>query len=128
MELLDINGRSVSIRPVMKGFKKPSRSKLQLTTRNKVIEKFPHEVIYEDFVIPGSRLSVDFFIYRIGLVIEVDGKQHSAFSSFHHGDRTTSKKFAKQRTNDMLKDKWSESNGFRMVRIESEEDLEQING
>jgi very-short-patch-repair endonuclease len=62
----------------------------------------------------------------MGLVIEIDGKQHSQFSSFHHGDRTVDKKFAKQRTNDMLKTRWAEMNEFKLIRIESEKELEQL--
>lgn len=128
MKLKDINNKDVSISPKLFGsnFNEDSRSKLQLLTRQKLIERYPHEVIYEDFTIPSSRLSVDFLLYRAKIVIEVDGKQHSQFSAYHHGDRVSDKKYAGQRKNDRLKSYWCKINNFRLIRIESEKDLEYI--
>src|SRR5688572_10936560 len=108
MKLKDIHGKEIAMLPKVKSFSEGSRSKLQLLTRDTLIAKYPHEIIYEDFTIPGSRLSVDFLLYRVGLVIEVDGKQHSEFSAFHHGDRTVSHKLANQRKNDRMKTQWCE--------------------
>ncbi len=128
MKLLDINGRDISIIPPVftSSFNQNSRSKLQKTTREKIINRFPQETIYEDFNVPGSRLSVDFFLYKRKLVIEVDGKQHQVFSAFHHGDRTVEKKFAKQTNNDVRKSNWCDINGFKLIRVVTEKDLGQL--
>ncbi len=126
MKILDIHGNLVSIRPNLatQNFHPESKSKFQLGVRNQLIKKYPHETIYEDFVIPGSQLSIDFIIFRIKKAYEADGSQHTKFNAFYHGDRIAGHRYAQQIKNDVLKSNWCEVNGIELIRIQSIKQLE----
>ncbi len=127
MKLLDINGRQVSVGlySSKNNIGKTERSKLQTIAGECLKNKYPHEQILEDYIIPSSRLSVDFFIPRLKIVIEVNGVQHEKFSPFFHGERTQNK-YTKQVFRDVKKQRWAEMNGFKFYTIVQEEDLEQL--
>lgn len=125
MKMFDINGEivKVDVRPSTYPLRGVSKSKLQSLCGQFLQDKFPREPILEEFTIPGSRMSVDFFLPQIKLCVEINGIQHSQHSNFFHGDRNTSTKFAKQKMRDSQKSYWCELNGFKLVNIETEEDF-----
>jgi len=75
---------------------------------------YPGYVICEEFIIPDTRLSIDFFIPVLGIVFEFDGSQHSKYNSFFHGSK---KAFEAQIIRDQKKEEWCALNGFRIVRV-----------
>lgn len=127
-KLLDINNRPIKIALKQSDYpiKSVSRSDLQGEIGQILIEHFPSEPILEDFIIPGSRLSVDFFLPRRLLVIEVDGEQHDHFVPFFHGNKATSHKFAKQVNRDVLKEQWCLNNNIKIIRVNKESNLEEF--
>lgn len=127
MRILDVNGKYVSLNINSKKYVigRTLRSKLQTLVGQELNTKYPYETILEDFNIPGSKLSVDFFLPRIGLVIEVNGLQHSEYSPFFHGKKTDNK-FAQQQVRDSKKENWADINGYKFVAIEIEEDLKEL--
>ncbi len=126
--MFDIEGKlvNVDVRESRYPIRQHSKSTLQGRTAEILRESFPIDTILEEFPIPGSRQTADFFLPRKKLVVEVDGRQHDEFVPFFHGDRNTSDKYAKQKSRDRLKDEWCEINGFRFVRIKIEDDLENL--
>jgi very-short-patch-repair endonuclease len=128
MKLYDINGELVQtdIRPSNKPVKFKSRSILQGKVGEKLQELYPRDTILEDFTIPGSRLSVDFFLPKREMVIEIDGIQHSEYTPFFHGPLSTSGGYGKQVSRDRQKEGWCSMNGFKLIRIEKDEDLDQL--
>lgn len=129
MRLFDIDGKPTSINITSNKYAigKIYRSKLQTDVGEHLQQKFQHEIILEDFIIPGSKMSVDFFIPRLQIIIEVDGQQHDNYSSFLHGEKSQNK-FAGQKIRDVKKERWAEMNDFDFYRIKKLEDLEQLNG
>lgn len=127
MRMFDINGKmvKVDIRESRHPVKARSRSLLQGEVGQVLVERFPRQTVLEDFTIPGSRLSVDFFMPNAGIVIEIDGRQHSEYIPFFHGDRNQLK-FSDQITRDMKKQQWCDYNSFTMIRIANKEDIEKI--
>ncbi|TXT66092.1 MAG: hypothetical protein BAJALOKI3v1_50092 [Promethearchaeota archaeon] len=120
MKMIDVNGQScsVSVKPSdypIKG--ENSRSIFQKEIGEKLQERYPHDIILEEFNIPNSRLYIDFFLPNRKLVIEVDGSQHDKYSGYFHGNKLTSRKFARQIDNDYIKEQWTQINQFKMIRI-----------
>jgi hypothetical protein len=130
MKLFDIDGNlvNVDVRASNYPVKAKSRSSLQGQTGEKVEELYPYDPVLEDFTIPGSRMSLDFFLPQKKLAIEVDGRQHHEFIPHFHGDRATSTAFAKQKVRDSKKEQWCESNGIKLIRIVDKDDLEKLDG
>src|SRR5688572_5099740 len=116
MRMFDIDGNlvNVDVRESRHPLKAMSKSTLQGAAGQKLKEKYPLESILEEFPIPGSRMSVDFFIPKKKLIVECDGIQHKEFTPFFHGDIMASKAFANQKSRDRIKDQWAEMNGFRL--------------
>jgi hypothetical protein len=128
MEMLDVHGRLVDVHTNEGRYplKPKGKSKLQTQVQHKLVKKWPLYTVLEEFKVPGSRLTVDFFIPVLKLVVEVQGKQHKEHTDFFHGDRLFSKKFVKQKQNDMIKAQWAASNGFSLVEIWKLEDIENV--
>lgn len=119
MRMFDVDGNlvNVDVRESKYPIRSNSRSSIQGQVAEELVSMFPHEPILEEFQIPGSRMSVDFFMPKMRMVVEVDGEQHFEFISFFHGDRKTDTKFAGQISRDRKKEEWCEINKFRLIRI-----------
>lgn len=100
-----------------------SLSSFQQEVGEKLLDKFTLYNILEEWPIPSSRLTLDFFIPQLGFVIEADGEQHRKFSKFFHG---TVDNFLKQKERDKKKDLWCEANGFKMIRVVKAEEVDSI--
>ena len=118
MKMLNIHGETVTIdtRQSKYPIRAISKSKLQGETGQLLKGLFPREIILEEFPVPGSRFSVDFFVPSKDLVVEVQGEQHDDYNAHFHGDRNE-KKFAKQAESDRTKAHWAELNGFELVEL-----------
>lgn len=75
---------------------------------------YPGYVICEEFVIPDTRLSIDFFIPALGIAFEFDGSQHLKYNEFFHGSK---KAFNAQKDRDLKKEQWCALNNLRIVRV-----------
>jgi len=130
MKIYNINGDLVQadIRPSKRPVKFKSRSNLQKLVGEKLEQLYPRDTILEDFTIPDSRLSVDFFLPKRDLVIEVQGRQHDEYIPHFHGEKTTAGTYGTQISNDRQKAAWADMNNFKLVEIRTEADLEQLNG
>ena len=79
-----------------------------------------HAIILEDFILPETKLSLDFFLPHYKLAFEMQGIQHFQFSKFFHGDITG---YIKQKKRDANKRHWCELNEIVLFEIQ-EKDLE----
>jgi very-short-patch-repair endonuclease len=68
----------------------------------------------------GQRLFFDFYIKKLNLFIEVQGRQHVEYTSHFHNDRSD---FLKQRERDNLKREWIEENNYYLARLYYNEDI-----
>ena len=90
------------------------RSNAQYRFGQRLMVLFGGEVILEDFIIPHSGLSLDFFMPRFNVAFEIQGRQHDYFIPFMHGDRLS---FKKQKERDLRKMEWCELNGIKLLYV-----------
>lgn len=129
MRLLDVNGNvvNVDVRESKHPLRAKSKSYLQKQVGLALKELIINEPILEEFPVPGSRMSVDFFVPKRQTVIEVNGPAHYTHVPIFHGDKKVSNKFAGQVKRDIKKEQWAEINGFRFITIDKEEDMVKLN-
>lgn len=75
---------------------------------------FPHDQVYEEVPIPGSRMRCDFWVPAALVMVEVQGEQHFEFTPFHHGTRA---KFRRAVALDREKSRFCDINQFRLVAL-----------
>jgi hypothetical protein len=71
-------------------------------------------VILEEFTIPGSKLSLDFYIPSFRVAFEFQGEQHDQFNAFFHRDKND---FVKQSQRDQNKKDWCKLNSIKLIEI-----------
>ena len=125
MKLIDFNGRVVSanINPrnfPMRGEK--SKSKIQRKVGQAIQERFKLYSVLEEWIIPASRMSLDYFLPNIMTGVEIQGNQHRKFCKFFHG---TIQGFKAQLERDSAKKEWCELNGIELIEIYEEDDIEE---
>ena len=121
MRLFNINGRlqKKSVSKYLINWNKRSRSKVQFKTK-KFLEPFWRgQIVYEEFPVYGSRMTVDILNATKKLAIEVQGKQHGEFNKFFHNNSRL--KYLEGIKRDIKKAEWLEKNGFILFEIEEDE-------
>lgn len=68
----------------------------------------------------GTKLFFDFYIKKLDVFVEVQGRQHTHFVKHFHKDKEA---FLKQKERDNLKRIWVEENDFHLVRINYDEEV-----
>lgn len=126
MVLLDINGRPTKVTITKKTNPirgRMSRSDVQYRVGVKLIDILPNDDIFEEVNIPGSSMTLDFYIPSRKVAIEVDGEQHGGYNSFFHG-QVGSMKYTNQVIRDTTKNNWCEVNGIRLIRVTGPEEID----
>jgi hypothetical protein len=121
MRLYDINGRlrNKNVSKYSISWSKKSRSKIQFKTKQFLKDFWSAHIVFEEFPVYGTRLKVDILNATIKVAIEVQGRQHSAFNKFFHGNSRS--KYLESIKRDVLKSKWLETNNFKLIEIEEDE-------
>lgn len=93
----------------------PSASSAQFKTKKFLKDYWAPDRVCEEFIIPGSRLRIDFINFSKKIVIEVSGQQHEKFVKFYHKNRLN---FLSSVKRDMQKIDWVESKmKFKFIEI-----------
>lgn len=66
----------------------------------------------------GQKLFFDFYLKKLGVLVEVQGQQHTRFVKHFHQHKSA---FVQQRERDNLKRIWAEEEGLHLVRINFDE-------
>lgn len=74
--------------------------------------------VFEELLIPSSRLRVDLVNFSKMLVIEISPKQHREYNEFFHKNRSN---FLAAQKRDFDKIKWVEENGFTYIEIDQDD-------
>lgn len=95
------------------------KSKVQYHFGKRLKMLFPNEMLLEEFVIPKTGgLALDFFMPIIRWAFEINGKQHSEYVPFYHGQRTG---FVRQRHRDQDKMEWCRLNNISLFTIQDKD-------
>jgi hypothetical protein len=115
MILLDIRGKPKKVYPsnrIKWNIKRASDA--QYRTKLFLKEFWEQDSVFEEFIIPGSRLRVDFINFTKKIAVEVSGRQHEEFNKFFHKNRIG---FIKSVKRDFQKIKWLEINDIKLIEI-----------
>lgn len=106
----------------------PSKSKIQAAVKIFLKKYWEHDIVFEEFPLVGSRMTFDFYNATKNIILEVQGKQHTKYVSFFHGNSKIN--YLKQLKRDQDKFKFCEINEidfFEYFQGENEiEDLYKI--
>ena len=92
-----------------------SRSDIQYQAKQFLKQYWEFNVVFEEFPIIGTRMTLDFMNLTRKIAVEVQGKQHRTFNKFfHNNDRT---KFLYQLYRDRDKEIFCKKNGIILVEI-----------
>jgi hypothetical protein len=117
MEFLSLNNkkrRCKNIRKYLIDWEKSSRSNFQFEVK-KFLEKFwTGNVVFEEFPIVGTRLTLDFYNANKKIAIEVQGRQHTKYIEFFHQNKIN---FLNQLKRDQQKERFCELNDIKLLTI-----------
>jgi len=121
MRLYDVNKRlrNKLVTKYLIDWNKKSRSKIQFKVKQFLKTYWKAHVVFEEFPVYGTRLKVDILNATIKVAIEVQGKQHSSFNKFFHGNSRA--KYLASIKRDFQKSQWLELNKYKLIEIEEDE-------
>ncbi len=108
------NNREIWVKIKRVDWEKPARSKLQTKVKEFLYPYLKNHVVAEEFRVPGTRLSIDLIDFTAKVGYEIQGKQHSEFVPFFHGNPTA---LFRQWGRDASKETFLEFNGYTLVQI-----------
>jgi very-short-patch-repair endonuclease len=91
-----------------------SRSKFQTEVKGFLKNYWSNNVVFEEFPIVGTRLTLDFYNANKKVAIEVQGRQHTGFVKFFHQNRMN---FLHQLNRDEKKERFCQLNKITLVTI-----------
>ena len=95
-----------------------SRSKLQGKVKNFLKVFWDGDVVFEEFPVVGSRLTLDFYNATIKIAIEVQGKQHTKYNKFFH--RNNKINYLNQLKRDDEKLAFCDLNNIKLLEVHEE--------
>ena len=117
MEFLTLNNkkkRCKNLKNYLIDWDSGSRSKLQKKVKDFLYKYWSRSIVFEEFPIVGTRLSLDFYNANKKIAIEVQGRQHTGFVKFFHENRMN---FLHQLNRDKKKERFCELNEITLVTI-----------
>lgn len=102
---------------------KKCRSKLQKKVKDLLYKHWKADVVFEEFPVLGSRMTIDFYNANKNIAIEVDGMQHYKYNKFFHSN--SKHKFLEQLKRDEQKELFCESNSIKLIRIMENEKIDE---
>ena len=82
-----------------------------------------NDIVFEEFPIAGTRLSLDFYNANKKVAVEVQGKQHTKYVPFFHGKNKIN--YINQLKRDQDKLKFCELNDIQLIEIYEEDKLNE---
>jgi hypothetical protein len=101
----------------------PSRSKIQFRTKQFLKTYWDNHIVFEEFPVVGSRLSLDFYNANKKIAIEVQGKQHTKYVPFFHGKNKIN--YINQLKRDQDKLNFCKLNQIHLIEIYEEDTLDK---
>lgn len=124
MKFKTLNGAVRSIPRVKKyliDWDAKSKSKIQKATKDFLKEFWLKHVVFEEFPVAGTKMSLDFYNANKRIAIEVQGQQHVKYTPFFHGHNKYN--YINQLRRDQNKQEFCEINDIKLIEIYSTEEL-----
>ena len=93
----------------------PSKSKRQREVKKFLKKYWQSHVVFEEFPVAGTRLSIDFYKANKKIAVEVQGSQHTKYNSSFHGGHKNN--YLEQLKRDEMKFKFCELNEIQLIEI-----------
>jgi len=117
MKFKTLNGslkRVSKIRKYIIDWEGKSRSKIQYNTKQKIKDVWANNVVFEEFPVAGTKLTLDFYNASKKIAIEVQGQQHRKYVKFFHGNKMN---YLDQLRRDKQKIEFCKINDIRLIEI-----------
>lgn len=117
MKFVDLYGKTRNLKNAKKyliDWDKPSRSKFQTQVKKFLWDYWQHDVVFEEFRVVGTRLSLDFYNANKKVAIEVQGAQHTKYVKFFHKNMF---KYSDQLKRDEKKLQFCELNKIKLAEV-----------
>ena len=101
---------------------KKSRSKRQFKTKQFLKEYWKDHVVFEEFPVAGTKMTLDFYNANKKIAVEVQGEQHTKYVPFFHGRRGN---FASQLRRDERKLAFCKLNKIKLVEVYPDDTLDK---
>jgi hypothetical protein len=99
----------------------PSRSKIQYKVKQALESSWRNHVVFEEFPVAGTRLSLDFYNANKKIAIEVQGRQHTKYVPHFHGNNKIN--YISQLRRDNQKKEFCEINNIRLIEIHEGDEI-----
>lgn len=100
-----------------------SRSKIQYNAKQFLKKYWSKHIVFEEFPVAGTKLSLDFYNANKKIAVEVQGKQHTKYVPFFHGKNKIN--YLNQLKRDRDKLKFCELNDIELVEIYDGDELSE---
>lgn len=123
MKFLDPLGKQRNLKGAKKyliDWEAKSRSKFQNNVKSFLKSYWVHDIVFEEFRIVGTRLSLDFYNANKKIAVEVQGDQHVKYVKHFHKNRL---KYLEQLKRDQKKLDFCNFNGIKLVEIYSKDKI-----
>jgi hypothetical protein len=117
MKFIDPLGKERNLKGAKKyliNWEDKSRSKFQKRVKDFLKEYWCNDIVFEEFRIVGTRLSLDFYNANKKVAVEVQGAQHTKFVKHFHKNRL---KYLEQLKRDQKKLDFCDLNSIKLVEI-----------
>lgn len=98
-----------------------SRSKFQYSVKKFLEPYWNRHVVFEEFPVVGTKMSLDFYNANKKIAIEVQGGQHTRYVPYFHGGHKTNYLSQLQRDNDKFR--FCEINDILLIEIYEKDEL-----
>lgn len=102
---------------------KPSRSKFQFKVKKFLKKYWENHIVFEEFPLVGTKMSFDFYNSNKKIAIEVQGKQHTSYTPFFHGNNKVN--YLSQLSRDKQKLEFCHLNNLTLVEVYPEDILSE---
>lgn len=99
----------------------PSRSKIQFSVKKILKDAWCQHVVFEEFPVAGTKMTLDFYNATKKIAIEVQGKQHTKYTPFFHGDNKIN--YISQLRRDHQKREFCEKNSINLIEIHYDDEI-----
>lgn len=107
--------RAKNLRKYLINWDGGSKSKFQKKIKNFLKEYWENHVVFEEFPVVGTRLTLDFYNANKKIAVEAQGEQHVKFIDFFHGSYRNN--YLEQLKRDQQKFDFCEMNNIKLVEV-----------